>query len=278
MCRFLFPAFQRGFCCCLAKMNEPAKETKQENEDEAKEEIVKEPRSNNATNFNQEIDKPKITFQEHDPPTQPSIQTTNNNLANVKLPECLKCAQCTCVLRSTSVGQIDSNQIRGLISPQKTNLPVTTRPNITTSAIKQQSIVTTRTSSSSSNDSNTEPTNHIHCLHHRFLGTETTNTHHLTNASPLLGFPKAISHNDATVFRQINSIDPSNQSSGLEVRRLSDSAALNSTTNKPTSGASSFMPTRRCVLRLDGCSYLIGKKTKWIKYSSSEFVYFENLI
>lgn len=43
----------------------------------------------------------------------------------------------------------------------------------------------------------------------------------------------------------------------VENRRLSDSAALASNANKPK--LASFMPTKRCVLRLDGCSYLIGK-------------------
>jgi hypothetical protein len=43
----------------------------------------------------------------------------------------------------------------------------------------------------------------------------------------------------------------------VENRRLSDSAALASSVHKPK--LASFMPTKRCVLRLDGCSYLIGK-------------------
>ena len=228
---------------------------------------------NSSNNLNFEINKPKITFQEHDPPTTQALPNLVLNLNNssTQQPDCIKCSQCTCVLRSTSVGQIDTNQIS--TSTQQTtttsSTAATKRPNTVISILKQQqsTIASNRTSSNSSSSSNETkaatnyPHHHIHCPHHRLLSAETT-THHLSNASPLLSFPKAISHNDATVFtRQITV--PTSSQTGLEVRRLSDSAALHSSTSKPQTGPSysSFMPTRRCVLRLDGCSYLIGKQT-----------------
>lgn len=286
MCRFFLPAFQARFCCCLSKMKR-AQESKaatesEPDEDEPKEDVkVKEPIST-GRRLNPEIDKPKITFQEHDPPTQP-LPVLSDHLAGHPAPsppDCIQCAQCTCVLRSTSVGQINAGGVgqvgngNGLESPSRARNQLLGRPSTAASFLQQRSNLlgsSTRASSSSS-DSSAEATpkndpaaylhahHHFHCPHHR-LTTETA-THQLSNASPLLSFPKAISHNDATLFTRQNTIGlPTNQS-GLEVRRLSDSAALNSSTNKPPAGPSSFMPTRRCVLRLDGCSYLIGKRAK----------------
>lgn len=248
--------------------------TKSDDDEQANEHIVNEhrPATKADGNLRVEIDKPKITFQEHDPPTQPLPVL---HLANTQQPDCIKCAQCTCVLRSTSVGQIcrpiasggvgdDDEQISSVkSSPTESK----TRPNTATSLHSQQqpSTVITSSSSSSSTDAKAAAAttyhlhHRIHCPHHRSNPQTETTTHHLTNASPLLSYPKAISHNDASVFtRHLTSVEPSNQTAGLEIRRLSDSAALNSSANKPPSGPSSFMQTRRCVLRLDGCSYLIG--------------------
>ena len=286
MCRFFLPAFQSRFCCCLSKMKRAPEskaaadpetdEDKPEERTEAQAVKVKEPISgpnrstaNRQTTFHLQIDKPKITFQEHDPPTQPlpvlGSQTT----------DCVQCAQCPCVLRSTSVGQISVispvGNGNGLESSARN--PPTSRPSTAASFLQRSSRIgsSSRASSSSSDSSATSKSAndqtflshhlpHHHCPHHR-LTTETA-THQLSNASPLLSFPKAISHNDATLFTRQNTIGLPSSQGGLEVRRLSDSAALNSSANKPPTGPGSFMPTRRCVLRLDGCSYLIGKSAK----------------
>lgn len=295
MCRFFLPAFQSRFCCCLSKMKrapESKAATEQEtDEDEPKPDErskavkVKEPISTTtglnrsiltATAFNLEIDKPKITFQEHDPPTQPLPVLSSSSHSTHSAAATPQSDQCTCVLRSTSVGQITDPLGNGNVGLETAataaarNQLLTTRPSTAASFLQRSARIgsSTRASSSSSDSSATSksandqlflPSHHqLHCPHHRLLTTETA-THQLSNASPLLSYPKAISHNDATLFTRQNTIGlPPNQS-GLEVRRLSDSAALNSSANKPPAGPNSFMPTRRCVLRLDGCSYLIGK-------------------
>lgn len=290
MCRFFLPAFQARFCCCLSKMkrapeSKAATESEPDEDEPKKDEQpaqqtndvkVKEP---TGRRFNPEIDKPKITFQEHDPPTQP-LPALSGHLAGhppAPPPDCIQCAQCSCVQRSTSVGQINAGGVgqvgNGLEPSSQARNQLISRPSTAASFLQQRSSLlgsSTRASSSSS-DSSAEATPkgpkepaylhaHHHCPHHR-LTTETA-THQLSNASPLLSFPKAISHNDATLFTRQNTIGLPTNPSGLEVRRLSDSAALNSSANKPATGPSSFMPTRRCVLRLDGCSYLIGKRAK----------------
>lgn len=297
MCRYFtsLPAFCSGLFCLTKMKSEEQEPIRSEQQTKISNESIvinEEPNifrastcsrssnnsKTNATNRNK-IDKPKITFQEHDPPTQSTLPILSSSLTNTQA-DSLK--QCTCNLRSTSVGEIDtqiSDELNNQIATKNglplsfRNSPSITRPSTASSFLQStaKSTQASRASSSSSNSSGTQPkivttattaTNFAHLAHCPFYSsTEITTHHQLNNANPLLlSFPKAVSHNEASVFRQIT-VEPSLNQTGLEVRRLSDSAALNSSTNKSAT-PSSFMPTRRCVLRLDGCSYLIGKRMR----------------